>query len=214
MHMQRKQIRQEKNPAKKMARNMSVFAFITCLIVIGIIFVFYQHKNGKKTDNGGGSVPEVQRLAEKDLELGYPGTPSEVLKLLGRINQCIYNSEGLGDEYLDKLLKQMRMLYSTSLLEQNSFEEHKKNLLAETEEFNSKKRKIVNYTVDKSSETEYKTIDGKSCAYLQMAFFMNEKGNYSKSYQDYVLVNEDNKWKIFAFKKNEQEGQENPEGDS
>ena len=43
---------------------------------------------------------------------------------------------------------------------------------------------------------------------------MNEKGNYSKSYQDYVLVNEDNKWKIFAFKKNEQDGQENPEGDS
>lgn len=212
--MQRKQIRQEKNPAKKMARNMSVFAFITCLIVIGIIFVFYQHKNGKKTDDGSGSVPEVQRLAEKDLELGYPGTPSEVLKLLGRINQCIYNSEGLGDEYLDKLLNQMRMLYSTSLLEQNSFEEHKKNLIAETEEFYSKKRKIVNYTVDKSSETKYKTIDDKSCAYLQMAFFMNEKGNYSKSYQDYVLVNEDNKWKILAFKKNEQGGQENPEDDS
>lgn len=212
--MQRRQIRQEKNPAKKMARNMSVFAFVTCLIVIGIIFVFYQHKNGKETDGGSGSVPEVQRLAEKDLELGYPGTPSEVLKLLGRINQCIYNSEGLGDEYLDKLLNQIRMLYSTSLLEQNSFEEHKKNLLAETEEFYSKKRRIVNYTVDKSSETKYKTIDGKSCAYLQMAFFMNEKGNYSKSYQDYVLVNEDNKWKILAFKKNEQEGQENPEGDS
>ena len=62
--MRRRASRQETNPAKKMAKNMSVFAFLTCLIVIGIMFVYYQHKNSDKSDAGDvSSASEVQRLA-------------------------------------------------------------------------------------------------------------------------------------------------------
>ena len=91
--MRRRASRQETNPAKKMAKNMSVFAFLTCLIVIGIMFVYYQHKNSDKSDAGDvSSASEVQRLAQKDLDSGYPETPAEVMKFLGRVNQCMYNN--------------------------------------------------------------------------------------------------------------------------
>lgn len=205
--MRRQRVKPEENPAKKMAKNIRTFAFITCLVVIAVIFIFYRHKQEGPADSGSGAASTADKLIQKDLELGYPATPTEVLKLLGRINQCMYNT-GVSDEQFDQLLNQIRALYSTSLLEQNPLEEHRKNITAEIEEFQSAKRKIVNYTVEKSGSVDYRTIDGQSCAYVQTAYFMNEKGKYSKSYQDYVLVQEEDKWKILSFKKNEKANQE------
>lgn len=208
--MQRNRIPAGKSPAQKMAKNISVFAFVMCLIVIGIIFAFSQHKNGSKTADDNALTTEVEKLAAKDLELGYPATPAEVMKLFGRINQCMYNST-MDDEDFDKLLTQLRMLYSTTLLDQNSFEEQKDSLKAEIEEFMDHKRRIANYTVDKSSSVKYITIDGKECAFIQVEFFMSENGKYSKSFQDYILVKENNDWKILAFKKNIEEEKEKSE---
>lgn len=208
--MQRNRMPAGKSPAQKMAKNISVFAFVMCLIVIGIIFAFSQHKNGSKTADDNALTTEVEKLAAKDLELGYPATPAEVMKLFGRINQCMYNSD-MNDADFDKLLTQLRMLYSTTLLDQNSFEEQKNDLKAEIEEFMDHKRRIANYTVDKSSSVKYRTIDGKECAFIQLEFFMSENGKYSKSFQDYILVKENNDWKILAFKKNIEEEKEKSE---
>ena len=201
MQRQRNRVPDGKNPAQRFAKNMSTFAFIMCLIVIGLIFVFYQHKDkGQSADNIAKKPTEVEKLAAKDLEVAYPGTPVEVMKLYGRINQCMYNTN-MDDEEFDQLLGQLRMLYSSTLLEQNTIEEQKNNLQAEISEFTKNKRRIVNYTVDKSSSVKYQKINGQECAYVQIAFFMSENYNYSKSFQDYVLVKENNSWKILAFKK-------------
>lgn len=209
--MQRRKPTGGKSPAQKMAKNMSVFAGIVCIIVIGIMFVYYQHKNSDKSEWGSNASSEVEKLSTKDLEVAYPETPSEVMKLYGRICQCIYNTD-VSEEETEKLLTQLRMLYSTTLLEQNSLEEQKDNLEGELKEFASKKRKIVNYSVDKSSSVKYKEIDGKECAYVQMSFFMSEKGKYSKSFQSYVLVKEESEWKILAFKKDvDAEGEQKTE---
>ncbi len=207
----------EKNPAKKMAKNMSIFAFITCLAAILIVFLFFQYKNRDKSDlaAGGATGTEVERLAKKDLDGGYPDTPSEVLKLLGRYNQCMYNTE-LSDEQFDALIEQLRKMYSAALLDQNPLEEHKKNMKEEIEAFRKSKTSIVNYTVDKSGSVDYRTINGQSCAYLQMAYFLkenNESPKSSKSYQNYVLVKENGEWKILAFKQDDTAGQGN-EADS
>lgn len=197
------------NPAKKMAKNMSTFAFVTGLVVIVIIFIFYQHKNQEISDDSGNvATTEVEKLATKDLEVGYPATPTEVMKLFGRINQCMYNNPGMDEEDFAQLLSQLRVLYSSELLGQNTLEEQKENLKAEISEFKSSKRRIVNYTVDKSSSVQYRTIEGKECADLQMAFFMSENGKYSKSFQEYILIKENNDWKIYAFRKSSDAGQE------
>ncbi len=202
----------KRTPAQKMAKNMTIFAFVTCLLAIGVIYVFYQHKNADKAESGNiPSATELQKLTEKDLEMGYPETPTEVVKFFARINQYIYNTGGLDDETFDKLLNQLRMLYSKSLLDQNTFEEQKENFIAEVQEFQKKKRKIANYTVDKESSLKYLDYDGQKCAYIQVSFFMTENGNYSKVFQDYILVKEEKHWKILAFKKNVNSNQEKSE---
>ncbi len=202
----------KRTPAQKMAKNMTIFAFVTCLLAIGVIYVFYQHKNADKAESGNiPSATELQKLTEKDLEMGYPETPTEVVKFFARINQYIYNTGGLDDETLDKLLNQLRVLYSKSLLDQNTFEEQKENFIAEVQEFQKKKRKIANYTVDKESSLKYLDYDGQKCALIQISFFMTENGNYSKVFQDYILVKEEKHWKILAFKKNVNSNQEKSE---
>lgn len=202
----------KRTPAQKMAKNMTIFAFVTCLLAIGVIYVFYQHKNADKAESGNiPSATELQKLTEKDLEMGYTETPTEVVKFFARINQYIYNTGGLDDETFDKLLNQLRMLYSKSLLDQNTFEEQKENFIAEVQEFQKKKRKIANYTVDKESSLKYLDYDGQKCAYIQVSFFMTENGNYSKVFQDYILVKEEKHWKILAFKKNVNSNQEKSE---
>ena len=202
----------KRTPAQKMAKNMTIFAFVTCLLAIGVIYVFYQHKNADKAESGNiPSATELQKLTEKDLEMGYPETPTEVVKFFARINQYIYNTGGLDDETFDKLLNQLRVLYSKSLLDQNTFEEQKENFIAEVQEFQKKKRKIANYTVDKESSLKYLDYDGQKCALIQISFFMTENGNYSKLFQDYILVKEEKHWKILAFKKNVNSNQEKSE---
>lgn len=156
------------------------------------------------------TASEAERLINKDLEVGYPDTPTEVLKLFGRMNQCIYNNN-MSDKQFDELVNQMRLLYSNSLLSQNPFEEQRDNLKDEIQEFRKQKRRIANYTVDKGSSVKYKTIQNQDCAYVQMAYFMKENGNYTKSFQEYILVKEDKKWKILSFQKNVSEDESKTE---
>ncbi len=94
---------------------------------------------------------------------------------------------------------------------QLGFEEQKENFIAEVQEFQKKKRKIANYTVDKESSLKYLDYDGQKCALIQISFFMTENGNYSKVFQDYILVKEEKHWKILAFKKNVNSNQEKSE---
>lgn len=187
-------------PAKKLSKNITSFAFFAGLLIVVAIAFFYAHKEKQDTTTDSSTMSEAERLINKDLEVGYPDTPAEVLKLFGRMNQCIYNNN-MSDKQFDELLNQMRLLYSNSLLSQNSFEEQRDSLKAEIKEFHKQKRRIANYTVDKGSSVKYKTIQNQDCAYVQMAYFMKENGNYTKSFQEYILVKENEKWKILSFQK-------------
>ena len=109
-------------PAKKMAKNITGFAFFAGLLIVVAIAFFYAHKEKQDTTIDNTTASEAERLINKDLEVGYPDTPTEVLKLFGRMNQCIYNNN-MSDKQFDELVNQMRLLYSNSLLSQNPFEE-------------------------------------------------------------------------------------------
>ena len=184
-----------------MAKNITGFAFLAGLLIVVAIAFFYAHKEKQDTTTDRSTTSEAERLISKDLEVGYPDTPTEVLKLFGRMNQCIYNNN-MSDKQFDELVNQMRLLYSNSLLSQNPFEEQRDSLKEEIAEFRKQKRRIANYTVDKGSSVQYKTIQNQDCAYVQMAYFMKENGNYTKSFQEYILVKENKKWKILSFQKN------------
>ncbi|WP_026836020.1 DUF6715 family protein [Eubacterium xylanophilum] len=191
--------------------DVRIFAFVICLIVIGVIIAFSRHK--KQTVNIESdtmAATEVQKLINKDLELAYPATPSEVVKLYSRISQCIYN-DNITDEELGQVLDQLRKLYSSELLSANPRDTHLQNISAERKRFKEDKKRLVNYNVDKNSSVIYKEINGQECAYLQMYYFMNWGRNYGKSYHEFILINEGGKWKIHVFRRKVEEKEQKTE---
>ncbi len=190
----------------KKRRSIVTFSFVICLIAVAAIGGYYQvMKRQKMQSEVKTPTTEVEKLIAKDLDVGYPETPTEVMKLWGRLNQCIYNSK-LSDEEFDSLAKQLRKMYSSDLLEQNPEEKHIGKLRDEVEQFKDDKKKIVSYSAESGSAVQYKTINNRDCANIKISYFMNTGGRgYAKTFQSFVLVNQNDRWKILGFKNGQQE---------
>ncbi|MCH5265997.1 MAG: hypothetical protein J1F02_08870 [Lachnospiraceae bacterium] len=188
------------NFGEKTRKNITAFSFIMCLVVVGAMGIYYQYMKRQQLQTEVHTpTTEVEKLIAKDLEVGYPETPTEVMKLWGRINQCIYNT-ALDDEEFDALLGQLRAMYSKELLEQNPENAHKNRLQEEVKEFQADKNKIVSYSAETGNGVKYKTINNQECADIRISYFINNGSGYVKNFQDFILVKEDGKWKIQGFK--------------
>ena len=193
----------EKDKGWKKQKNILSFVLVMALIVVGALGIYFQVMKEQQLDSAVHTpTTEVEKLIAKDLEIGYPETPTEVMKLWGRLNQCIYNST-LEEEEYNSLLKQLRVMYSTELLAQNPEESHSSKLKNEVEEFQNDKGKIVSYSAETGKSIQYKTIQHKECANIRISYFLNRNNEYAKSFQDFILVKEDGKWKILGFKEAE-----------
>ena len=138
----------------KTRSNVTAFAFIMCIVVIGGIVVYYQFMKRQQMESAV-QVPttEVEKLLAKDMEMGYPETPAEVMKLWGRLNQCLYNTE-LSDEQFTAMVGQLRCMYSKELLAANPENDQIGRINKELEQFRDKDGKIVNYSTDKSARIQ------------------------------------------------------------
>jgi hypothetical protein len=190
----------------KKRRSIVTFSFVICLVAVAAIGGYYQvMKRQKMQSEVKAPTTELEKLIAKDLDIGYPETPTEVMKLWGRLNQCIYNSKVSDDEF-KSLALQLRKMYSTDLLDQNPEERHIQRLSEEVEKFKEDKKKIVSYSAETGSAIQYKTINGRECAYIKISYFMNTGGRaYAKTFQDFILVKQNERWKILGFKNGQQE---------
>ncbi len=184
---------------KKKHNGLVVFVIVLCFVVAGCLIGYYKMMKRQQQTEESTPTTEAEKLIAKDLESDYPETPKEVMKLWGRINQCLYNTT-LEDDQFTSLLGQLRVLYSSELLEENTEENHRKKLKEEIEEFRGDKGKIVSYSAETGKTVQYKKVNGKQCADIQISYFINQKSGYSKLYEDFVLVKEDGKWKVLGFK--------------
>lgn len=176
------------------------FVLVMVLVVVGALGIYYKYMKRQQADSVTRTpTTETEKLIAKDMEMGYPETPTEVMKLWGRFNQCLYNTT-LDEEQMIDLLKQLRTMYSSDLLEQNPEESHIDKLQKEISQFQDDKGNIVSYSTETGKSVQYKTINSRECANIRISYFINKKGSYAKSYQDFILVKEDGKWKILGFK--------------
>ena len=104
--------------------NLITFILLMVVLVVAGLLVYYQYMHKQqRQDVVQTPATETEKLLAKDMEMGYPETPAELMKLWCRFNQCIYNTR-LDDEQLKTLSKQIRVMYSAELLEKNSEESH------------------------------------------------------------------------------------------
>ena len=180
---------------------------IIILICVGLLvggYAYWMSSNsGSSSENV--ELTKVQQLITKDLEKNYPKTPREVIKTYSEIISCFYNEEYTEKE-LEKLVEQTILLMDEELAANNPKNDYFKAVKEEILEYESADRTIVSYTLPSSNEVEFRTIDGRECAYVETSYFIKEKTSYEKTYQTYVVRKDDNgQWKILVFYKTEGE---------
>lgn len=162
---------------------------------------FYYMKSNLGGQNRGDELTEVQKLIARDLGTQYPQTPREVTKFYNRIILAYYE-EDLTDEEFDALADQALLLFDEELLEANPKEDYKKSVLADTADFDSRKRSITKASVCDSKDVIYRNDanNGDEIAYVLASYFVKGGNGYDKTYQQYVLrKNAEGNWKILTY---------------
>ncbi|MDE7422661.1 MAG: hypothetical protein K2N51_03055 [Lachnospiraceae bacterium] len=184
---------------------------VVIAIVIGFWAILEQGRNKVEEDKMIHSKnEEVNTLLNKDLNIDYPSTPREVLKMYSRLQSCVYNQD-LSDKDLSAIVGQMRMLFDDELVAANSLEQQLEDLKKEIKEYQKAKRTISNYVIDKESSTTEKKLEGKEYATLEVSYLIQENRGYNKTYEQFILrKDEKDKWKILGWElvRSEDEKQE------
>ena len=143
---------------------------------------------------------EADILIKKDLDWDYPATPREVLKLYARLTKCIYNDE-LNDDQLEKLVKQVRNLYTYALLENNPEEEQIAFIKGDIAEYRKENKIIYSYTIDSANNVStINTKTGKT-AILKMYFTLRAGATMARAFEEFSLLEEaSGKWKIAGWR--------------
>lgn len=175
---------------------------VLAVVVLGIYFVLNRQAE-KEAGEDVLPTTEVGKLLDKDLELSYPETPTEVIKLYWRINCCLYNNRKLSDENVEGLLKQLRMLYDEELLaaESNSYENMLENLKTDRKKYKDSDQTISSaYCVQKNDSIVVKKVDNRECTSIISSTLLKEKGDTVKTFEEFFCRKDsDGKWKILGW---------------
>lgn len=178
------------------------FVALVCLAAV-VLTVFYRISNGEISESreNKSSATEVNKLMDKDLDNGYPETPTEVVKLYWRYNKCIYNKT-LTDKEYDKMLKQLRRLYDTELLsvKENAWDTMRERLAKEQKSYRKKEQTISTYVVQPAGSIEYKTIDKRECAIVITGTLTKAKQKRKQIYEKFICRKDSKgKWRILGW---------------
>jgi hypothetical protein len=104
----------------KKAKNRTslTIAVMSMIAIVLIGFYFYWNYRTKPVEEASlENMTKAQKLITKDLELYYPETPREVVKLFGNMINALYDN--VSDEDLEPLALKVRELYDEEFLAAN-----------------------------------------------------------------------------------------------
>lgn len=186
-----------------MKRSGSVKILVIVLILAAIVlgyFYYLGHRDRKQAEEAvAGTV--VQSVLMRDLEHNYPPTPKEVVKYYSEITECFYNEE-YSDEELTQLAIKIQQLYDAELVANKTQDQYMQDLKNEIVDMKKNKYTIASYEVSSSTDVEYFTQDGYSCARLYGTFYLRQpsSGTRVASLERFVLRQDsDGHWKILGW---------------
>ena len=183
----------------KDSKTVRIVIVAVVLAVIVLVFFAYQGNRSKRQQvSEAVSATVVQNVLMKDLEHSYPPTPKEVVKYYAEITECFYNEE-YSDEDLTKLANKIQHLYDVELIANQ--ENYMDSLRQEIQDMKKNKYTIAGHEVSASTDVEYFTQDGDSCAILYCTFnIKQENSSRISSLERFVLRKDvDGHWKILGW---------------
>lgn len=175
---------------------------VVVLAAIVLTFFLYQgHRSRQQQVQTDVVATVVQSVLMRDLAHNYPPTPKEVLKYYSEITECFYN-ESYSDEELLLLANKIQELYDAELVANKTQEQYIEDLKTDITKMKQEGYSIASYEVSASTDVEYFTQDGYSCARLYCTFYLRKAGSTGRapSLERFLLrQDEDNHWKIMGW---------------
>lgn len=188
----------------KMTKKILI-VFVVLVAAAVLIFAgvrVYQQKETQESGQTALPKTEVGKLLAKDLDLEYPGTPTEVVKMFWRLNKCIYNTN-MKEKDRKALYLQLRKLYDEELLKQkgNSEKDMYNALKKDIQKFDDNKNFISSYIVEEDDQVDYAQVDGKDEATLVASVLQtSKKSKTTESYAKYICRKDSKgRWKILGW---------------
>ena len=186
---------------QKMKGSKIVKILIIGVLVVAVVLGFYYYLNHKEKEvqEESAQITAVQNVLLKDLERSYPPTPKEVVKYYSEITKCFYNEEYSEEELLD-LAQKIQELYDAELIANKTQEEYLTDLKSEIAQMKEKKCIISSYEISASTDVEFFTQDGYSCARLYCTYYLKQDAKTTSTMECFVLRQDEEKhWKILGW---------------
>lgn len=194
-----KRITMDKNRKKV----MSAFLIMLVIAVFAVTGYYVINKQITQKAQDEESIPDTEagKLLAKDLDVTYPKTPTEVVKLYWRFNQCMYN-DNMSDKDFEGLLKQLRKLYDQEFLdkEENSWDNMLSSFKKDKKKYKTNKQMISSYMVQDNNTVVYGKEDGKDCATLFTSTMVKKKTERMKLYEKFMCRKDSSgEWRILGW---------------
>lgn len=184
-----------------LAKNTLLTILLMSVFVAVIIYAYYYINNTTKPiiSDTIREKTEAEILIEKDLEIAYPATPTEVLRLHLRITKCLYNDK-LSKGEIDDLVNQARVLYDEELLERNPVENQMRIINEEIEKFEETNKELTTYIIENKEDIRYWTEDDIEYASIVASTSFTESKEIVKVFEEFTLRrDEDGQWRILGW---------------
>ena len=159
---------------------------IVGVILAAIVVVYFYYTANKVDEIREENVQstQVQTVLLRDLDKNYPPSPKEVVKYFNEITKCFYN-----EKYTDN-----------ELIANKSQEDYLKDLKSDIAEMKMNDRSISSYQVSASTDVEFFTQDGDSCARLYCTYGIRQGTEILQSSVVFILRQDEAKhWKILGW---------------
>ncbi len=186
-----------KTPGKSEKSGLVRFIILAVLaiLIVAALYLRLTNRTPNSSQKADEQMNEVQTLKMYDLDNQYPKTARDVAKLHCRFLKSLYNEE-LEKEDIQALNEQVRKLFSVDLLAENSEETQMEALTTDINKFHADGRTFISYEVDSENNVLYTTTNGKDYAMLYVNCKLRENGKTKDIQEQYLLVKENDLWKI------------------
>lgn len=184
-----------------MKRSSGIKIIIIGIILAAIVVGYFYHTANKvdeiKEEDTQSTL--VQTVLLRDLEKNYPPSPKEVVKYFNEVSKCFYN-EKYTDEELYELAMKIQGVYDDELIANKTQEEYLEDLKVDIAEMKQSDRSISSYQLSASTDVEYFTESGDSCARLYCTYSIRQGTSMLQTSTVFILrQDEDKHWKILGW---------------
>lgn len=188
---------------QKDAKGTKIFILVVFFLVLAALWYYTYLSNNAPSHQDVTLSSEKEILLGYDMEVDYPKTVRETVKLHCRYVKYVYSEEFIKDGTEDEIFtmnQQMRSLFDEELLELNSPDKQLQALKDEMALYKANKQKLISYTLAEASQIEYNTENGTEYAKMRVTLALTIDGASATADEEYILRKDaEGKWKILGW---------------